>query len=212
MSFPAKKFNITLPENGGTAWALIGCSRSGKSTLMKHIYKEYFNKHIGVMFTMNSHAPIYKDFKNILVCSEYNNEVLTDMQKINAGTKNKFDFVVVSDDYVSPKIKSDPEITRFLTIGRNCGCSSIFSFQGRTLMNSVGRNQVNYVCIFKQQTTKEWKNIIDEYLDMWLPLTLSMNEKIQFCKEATVDHQFFMIDNILGECYLTKLSKAQAGL
>jgi hypothetical protein len=115
---------------------------------------------------MNSHAPIYKDFKNILVCSEYNNEVLTDMQKINAGTKNKFDFVVVSDDYVSPKIKSDPEITRFLTIGRNCGCSSIFSFQGRTLMNSVGRNQVNYVCIFKQQTTKEWKNIIDEYLDM----------------------------------------------
>jgi len=209
MSFPAKRFNIELPENGGTSWAIVGCSRSGKSTFMKHIYNTYFKKHIGIMFTMNSHTDIYKDFKNVMICPEYKNELIKEATAINSKMKNKFDFCFISDDYVDAKIKNDAEITRLLTIGRNCGLSSIFVFQGRTLMNAVGRNQVNYVVIFKQQTPKEWKNVIDEYLDMWLPMELSMAEKIKFCQEATVDHQFFMINNIDSECYISKLTKDQ---
>jgi hypothetical protein len=35
---------------------------------------------------------------------------------------------------------------------------------------------------------------------------------VEFCKHATVDHQFFFIDNIEGKCYLSKLTKAQANV
>jgi len=92
---------------------------------------------------------------------------------------------------------------------RNANVNSIFSFQGRTLMSAVGRMNVNIICIFKQQTPMEWKNVIDEYLGMWLPLGMKMEEKIEFCKLATEDHQFFTINNLTGECFLSKLTASQ---
>jgi hypothetical protein len=47
---------------------------------------------------------------------------------------------------------------------------------------------------------------------MWLPPGMTMREMIEFCRLATEDHQFFCIDNIEGKCYLSKLTKEQAGL
>ena len=165
------------------------------------------------MFTMNGHADIYKDMgEKILVSSNYHPELFREAHEINSLCDNKYPFFFISDDYVDTKIKNDPEITRALTIYRNCNVSSLFSFQGRTLMNAVGRNNANFICVFKQQTPMEWENVIKEFLSMWLPSGMSMKEMVEFCKAATVDHQFFFLDNIAGKCYLSKLSKAQAGL
>ena len=165
------------------------------------------------MFSMNTHADIYKDMSNkIMVSNNYHPELLREAHEINSLCDNKFPFLFISDDYVDLKIKNDPEVTRALTIYRNCNMSSIFSFQGRTLMNAVGRNNANYIAIFKQQTPIEWENIIKEFLSMWLPMGMTMRESVDFCKKATENHQLFFIDQIEGKCYLTKLSKAQAGL
>ena len=210
MSFPAKPFNITMPENGGVSFALIATSRAGKSTFLKHLVKKYFPKHITIMFSQNNHADIYKDMSKKIICSDtYHPDILKEAHSINHGMGNKFPFCFISDDYVDSKIKHDTEITRLLTIYRNANCSSIFSFQGRVLMSAVGRAQVNYAIIGKQQTPKDWKAILDEYLSMWLPLDMTEKEQIEFCKKATENHQFFVIDNINNECYLTKLTKAQ---
>ena len=210
MTFPCKKFDITLPTNGGTSWMLCGSSRAGKTTLMRYIYNTHYKKHITMMFTMNPQADIYKDFdKNVMVCDTFEPSLISEAHELNVKCDNKFPMLFISDDYVDASIKGNPEITRLLTIYRNCNCSSIFSFQGRTLMNSVGRNQVNYICIFKQNTPREWKAVVEEFLDMWLPIEMTMPEKIAFCVEATKDYQFFCIDQINSECYLTKLGKGQ---
>jgi hypothetical protein len=58
----------------------------------------------------------------------------------------------------------------------------------------------------------DWINVCKEFLDTHMPLGMTYPEKIKYCEEATRDHQFFMIDNIVGECYITKLSRAQAGV
>lgn len=213
MSFESKAFDLELPTNGGVSIICVGCSRSGKSTLLKYLYKKYFSKHITTMFTMNSHADIYKDMSNkCMVSNNYHPELLRESHEINSLCDNKFPFLFISDDYVDLKIKNDPEVTRALTIYRNSNMSSIFSFQGRTLMNAVGRNNANFICIFKQQTPIEFENVIKEFLSMWLPTGMTMREMVDFCKKATENHQFFFIDNIAGKCYLTKLSKGQAGL
>jgi len=165
------------------------------------------------MFTLNPHTDIYKDLdKSIVICDEYHPELLREAQEINKLTDNKFDFLFISDDMVGNSIKNDREITRCLTVGRNAGQSSLHSFQGRTLMNSVGRNNLNITCILKQQTPQEWCAVIKEFLSMWLPPGMTMAEMIRYCQEATADHQFFCIDNLKGECYITKLSPSQAGL
>jgi hypothetical protein len=212
MSFPTRKFSLELPTNSNSAVsiALIGASRSGKTTMMKHLYNAHFKKHITTMFTMNPHADIYKDFgTKILTCEEYFPELMREAHELNSLCDNEYPFCFISDDFVSTKIKHDAEVTKALTIYRNANISSIWSFQGRTLMSAVGRNQINYICVFKQQTPLEWTNVIKEFLSMWLPTGMSMREMIEFCKLATQDHQFFMIDNIVGECFISKLSKDQ---
>jgi hypothetical protein len=210
MSFPMKHFDLTLPSNGAVSISLIGASRSGKSTMMKYLYREHFTKHITVLFTMNPQAPIYKDFTGtLLTTDQYNGDLIADAHVINKGCGNKWPFLFISDDYVDTKIKNCPEITRALTIYRNTNISTIFSFQGRTLMNAVGRNNTNFIFIFKQQTPLEFEAVIKEYLSMWLPPDMSMREMIDFVMRATQDHHFFFIDNIAGECYLSKLDPYQ---
>ena len=165
-----------------------------------------------MMFSMNHHADIYKDFgAKILCCDEYHSELIKEAHEINRLTDNAFEFCFISDDYVDTKIKNDPEITRLLTLYRNSRQNSIFSFQGRTLISAVGRNSANWVCVFKQQTPLEWENVIKEFLQMYLPMKMTMREMIDFCMEATKDHQFFFIDNLIGECYISKLSASQVG-
>lgn len=193
---------------------LCGASRSGKTTLLKYIYRTYFSKqHVTCMFSMNRHADIYKDLSDkVLVSDNFHSELLREAHELNSLCDNKHKFLFISDDYVDQKIKNDPEITRCMTIYRNAQISSIFSMQGRTLMSAVGRNNANYIVVLKQQTPLEWEAVIKEFLSMWLPSGMSMREMIDFCKEATVDHQFFFIDNIEGKCYLSKLTKSQAGI
>jgi len=212
MSFETRKFNIELPTNGGVSILLCGASRSGKTTLMKYLYKKHFQKHVTCMFSMNRHSDIYKDLDDKVMISDcFHSELLREAHEINSLCDNKFPFLFISDDYVDTKIKNDPEITRCMTLYRNAAISSMWSFQGRTLMSAVGRNNANYIAIFKQQTPLEFENVIKEFLSMWLPTGMTMREMVDFCKEATMDHQFFFIDNIEGKCYLSKLSKEQAG-
>ena len=211
--FETRPFNMTPPSNGGISIALIGASRSGKTTVLKYIYNRFFREHIGVMFSQNNHADIYKDLpKKLMISPEYYPEIIRDMYQINNHTENKFKFLIVSDDFVNTKIKHDPEVLRALTLYRNTGLSSVWSFQGRSLMNSVGRNNVNYIAVLKQNTPLEALNVVKEYLNGYFPIGMTYSEKVKFFMEATQDHQFFFIDNIEGVCYLTKLTPEQAGV
>jgi hypothetical protein len=76
-------------------------------------------------------------------------------------------------------------------------------------MSAVGRNNINYVAIFKQNSSGEYENVIKEFLGMWLPTDMTMREAIEFVRKATEDHHFFFIDNIKGECYISKLTIEQ---
>lgn len=210
MSILEKDFELELPTNGAVSIALIGASRSGKTTMLRHLYRKYFPLTIATIFTMNPQADIYKDFPRRMIVSEmYHPELLREAHEINRLTDNKFPFLFISDDYVDMRIKTDAEITRALTIYRNSNISTIFSFQGRTLMSAVGRNNINYVAIFKQNSNGEYEAVIKEFLGMWLPTDMTMREAIDFVRKATEDHHFFFIDNIKGECYISKLSIEQ---
>jgi hypothetical protein len=206
----AKPFDIKLPTNGGVSFILCGASRSGKTCLMRYLYKQYFEKHITVMFSLNLQADIYKSMsKKTIVSPEFLPDILADCHTINVKSGNKYPFLIISDDFVGGQIKNAEEVTRLLTVYRNANMSSIFSFQGRTLINPTGRASCNYIAILAQQTPQAWLNVCKEYLDGYLPMDMTMPEKIRYCQEATRDHQFFFIDNILGECYITKLSPTQ---
>ena len=162
------------------------------------------------MFSMNPHADIYGDLgKKVIVSDTYHPELLAEAHELNKECENKFPFLFISDDMVDQSMKNDHEITRALTIYRNANISTIFSYQGRTLMNAVGRNNLNYVCIFKQQTPLEYEAVVKEFLSMWLPQHLTMRQMVSFVMKATQDHAFFFIDNLEGCCYISRLAAHQ---
>ena len=213
MSFKTKAFSLDIPEKGGSNIVIVAASRSGKTCLMKYIYHTYFKKHITTLFTMNPHAEIYKDLPDKINISErFHPEIIHDMYEINKLTDNSQDFFISSDDYVDNQIKISPEVTRLMTIYRNASLSSCFVFQGRTLLSAVGRNNAHFILVGRQNTPKEYECVIKEFLSGWLPVGMTMAEMVRFVGEAVQGHQFFLIDNLKGECYLTKLSPRQAGL
>ena len=208
--FPSKKFELSLPDNGGISIFLLGASRSGKSTMLRYLYKTHFSHYITMFLSMNQHADIYRSMGDkMILMDEYYPEILQEMHHINAETGNKFQFLYVNDDFVSNKIKNDSEILRLLTLYRNAGMSSIQSFQGQTLMNPVGRAQVNLVLIFAQNTAREYERVIKEYMLGWIPEGMTMKEMIKWMMAATQNHQFIVIDQLHHQCYISKLMKDQ---
>ena len=97
MSFPSKAFTLEMPTNGGISIICVGASRSGKTTLLKHVYNKYFTKHITTMFTMNAHADIYKDLSDkVVVSNNFHPELLREAHEINGICDNKFPFLFIS--------------------------------------------------------------------------------------------------------------------
>ncbi len=210
MSLPFKAFDLELPNNGGTTWVLLGASRSGKTTFMKFLYKKFYKKHITTMFSMNPQADIYGDLSSkVIVSPTYYPQLIEDAHKINQASGNKYPFLFVFDDMVEPRMRTCPSLTRLMTLLRNASCHTIFSTQGRVLMSSTGRAQANYVAIFAQQTVKQWSDVLDEFLSMHLPITMTKREMIEYCRTATTDHKCIFINNLDGEVYITKLSPSQ---
>ena len=66
MPLETRKFDFELPENGGVSVALLGSTRSGKTTFLKYLLDKHFAKHLKVLMSNSIHAPIYKDMKDMV--------------------------------------------------------------------------------------------------------------------------------------------------
>jgi len=200
-------FNLRPPfSNGGVSFALVGSTRSGKSTALCEIYKQWFKKHITMLFTLSSHADIYECLKKkSIVCQGYFPKMLKDAMKLNVETGNKWPFLSIFDD-LSTIGKTDQMMTRLLTTGRNSGQSIIISGQKLTMLSATGRSNVNYVLCFRQNSESAIEDTIKCFLRSYFPKNLSMPEMIDLYKHHTQNHQFFFIDTLEDKCYLSKVN------
>lgn len=209
--FPTKKFDLEpLPTNGGITIAMIGASRSGKTSVLKYIYNKHFKKHITTFFTQNPHAPIYKDLdEKIIVSDTYYPDLINEAHQINKATDNEFPFLFVTDDYIDTKIRTDLAITKGWTIFRNSQISMIQSMQDPTFLSPSGRSNANIITLHRQNSPRKVEAVVKEFLSTYLPSSMTMSEMCRFYSEAVNDYQFFVINNLTNECYLTKLSMSQ---
>lgn len=204
---PDKRFTLHPPNGGGMSIAMIGSTRSGKSTMLSHILKTYFKNHIGILMTNSPQADVYKQM-DIPQSSQFLPRIIKDMAVINKETKNKYDFLVCLDDVVT-KQKFHPEILKLLAIYRNSNMSAIINVQALTLMNAAGRTNINVVILFKNNTDSEIERNIKTYLSSYLPKNMKMPEKIRWFREATEDHHFILVDTLNGDVYRSKLEADQ---
>lgn len=211
VNIPDKRFQLTLPDvsTGGCSILMIGSTRCGKTTCLKHIMDTYFPKHIGAIFSESARAPAYQNMKYPLMplCSVFIPELIKDSYLINRELKNHYDFLYVLDDV--PLVKNDKQLLKMLTIYRNSNISAITCVQSPTLLNPTCRSNFNFVFLFKQNTTGQIEAVVKTFLRGYFPSGWTYEMKIEWYRHATDDHYFLFIDNLAGTIQRCKLAPDQ---
>ena len=211
VNIPDNEFKLLLPDvsTGGCSILMIGSTRCGKTTCLKHILDRYFPKHIGAIFSESARAPAYQDMKYPLLplSSCFIPELIKDSYQINRELKNHYDFLYVLDDV--PLVKNDKQLLKMLTIYRNSNISAITCMQSPTLLNPTCRSNFNFVLLFKQNTTGQIEACVKTFLRGYFPEGWTYEQKIEWYRKMTEDHHFIFIDNLNGTIFRCKLTPEQ---
>lgn len=196
------------PDKFGCSFLLCGSTRSGKTTMLNYLFDRFFKKYISVLMSNSLNSDAYKMLvKNCVSSDLYHPEILKDMYRINHETSNHYKFLVILDDLTH--VKNDKEYMRLLTIYRNSRMSGIISAQGISMFNKTARGNINFVLLGRLNSDAEIEKIVKEYLVSYFPKNINMAEKITLYRELTNDHHFFVIDQVNGDFFRTKLTESQ---
>jgi hypothetical protein len=195
-----KEFSLELPDvrTGGCSILMVGGTRAGKSTALKHILDNYFKVHCGILFSQSARADAYKDmnYKFIRKSKVWIPELVRAMYKINSEINNYYPFITIIDD--CPLIRNDKELLKLATIYRNSGMSSITSVQVIGMLPPTVRANLNFVMLFKCNNTEATEKTIKAFLRGYLPQGWNFDRKIKWYNDMTQDHYFLFIDNLNG--------------
>ena len=196
--------SIDLPANKCCSFGLIGSTRSGKSTAMLWLWDKYFkDSHTTIMTTGSAAAEIYKPLqKKAAVSPSYYGELIKESMTINQKTKNKYPILHIFDDMLDGK--NSKALAKLLCIGRNNGLSTIISAQELTILNAIGRTNLNYVMLFRLNSQMAVEKVVKNYLRHVLPRG-SIEEQCRLYNELTQDHHCFVVDFLANEVFLTKI-------
>jgi GTPase SAR1 family protein len=198
----AFKLNIPDPETGGMTVALIGSTRSGKTTLLRHLLDKEFEEHVGVLMSPSLHAPIYKDIKSLARSPDYFPSLIDECYKINKECKNHYPFLMVLDDVVTAKF--DKTLMKSFTIYRNSGITTIMSVQNPIIFNSTTRGNFNAVILGYLNSDEACDKVIRMFCFTAIK-GKNIEEKIHEYKRLTADHHWLYIDHLAGDLYRFKL-------
>ena len=209
--FPVQEFHFerdTRAHMSACSFAIVGSSKSGKTTFIKYLLKVGFPDDMKVLFTQSAHNDIYTSIKkDCCLAPGYMPDVVKTLYKINKGTKNHYKFLCITDDLIGAK--NDKEMTKLLCLYRNSGMSAIVSGQDAFMLSPTGRANCNHICLFYQNTDSRCEDNVKMFLRSYFPRSLTMDEKIELYKRLTADHHFIWIDNLNNTVKRCKLQPGQ---
>lgn len=196
--YPCRDFNFERDMRAhmtACSFAIIGSSKSGKTTFLKYLLKKHFVDDLKVLYTQSLHNDIYTSMKkDMCIAPGWMPDVIKTCYHINKNTKNHYNFLHIVDDLIGAKV--DKEMTKLLCLYRNSNMSAIVSGQDLTLLNPTGRANVNHVCLFYQNTDSRCEDNIKAFVRSYFPRNLTIDEKILLYKKLTADHCFLWINNL----------------
>jgi hypothetical protein len=207
-NIPVRRLDsIVPPDNKCFSFGLIGSTRSGKSCAMLYLWETYFkDSHICILTTGSSQADIYKPLvKNAAISPAFYPELIKESMLLNQKTSNKYKFLHIFDDMLDGK--QSKSMAKLLSIGRNNGQSCIVVGQDLTILNSIGRTNLNYMLLFRLNSMASVEKVVRCYLTHVLP-GKNIDEKCKLYNQLTQDHYFFLCDFLSNEVFISKLDIA----
>jgi hypothetical protein len=181
----------------------IGSTRSGKSTAMIYCWERWLKDQMTIMMSGSPHGEIYGPLrKTAAICPEFHSELIKDSFKMNTATKNKYPTTFIFDDMLDGK--NSKALCKLLTIGRNLACCTLICAQELSILNAIGRTNLNYILCFRLNSDMAVEKVVKNYLRHALPKG-SIAYQCSLYKALTTDHRFFVVDCLLNEIFLSKL-------
>lgn len=205
MNVPFKDFALELDPTKAYSFLLVGSSRSGKTTLMSYIYKEYLSHKVNILITESDQAEIYRPLikDGVIMCPAYLPPVIKDCFKFQKATGNSQNINFIIDDTFG--LKNAKELTKILTIGRNHLIGVILCGQSKNLLSASGRGNLNILAFGKLNSDEEIEKVIKGFLSSIFPSEYKMVDKIKAYKEMTKDYHWIIINNLNDDIFLTKI-------
>lgn len=164
---------------------IISSRNSGKSYLCRYLlqYRLVDKFDLFVIF-VNNNEELEKYTEIVpteLAFTDYKPELINDIRRKNEERivqgKKMLNVLVLLDDTVGNKIKSDDTLLQSYTNGRHAGITTIFISQSYALANTAWRNNSDVVILLKQNSGGARKAIVENFLDGSLYIDDDKNEK-----------------------------------
>jgi len=207
MEFKPEKRELSLdvvPSASYTA-LIYGSTRSGKSTVIDYLLKNWFGGRVNVLFTESPNAVAYKEDgfkKSSIICPSWEPAIINTMAKINKHTENHYLFNAILDDCSPRECKT---FKKLMTYMRNQGISTIIGIQSLSQIGPIARSSVHFVALGKMNNSAEIEKCIKSYLQGFFPSTMKMVDKIQMYEKLTANHHWIMVNNLTDEAYIFKI-------
>lgn len=198
------KHDVELYQDGKpTTLLIVGRSKTGKSTLLMHLYGKYYSKNdnlISILFSANPHISVYKNksFKNLIIRGNFATEdrdTLECAHYINKNTDNKYPFLFMFDDII--EMKHESVVNQLILSWRNAGLSSIINTQYLYLISRQNRNNINSIFLGSFIEEAHIVDLIKAYLKPYFRKILGPLAKdqhmVQLYRLLTSDHHFIYI-------------------
>lgn len=206
------KIDLELDDNTGNTTVILASSKSGKSTLLMHLYNKYYNDKdfITTLFSISCHIPIYKDKKKrlIKICrfDKDGIQLIKSLRLMNHKCKNKYDFCCIFDDIID--VRYSNVINNLILTYRNSNISSIISLQYANLLSKASRGSVNNIILGRFNSDGAISSIINCYLKSRFSKDFGISneiDQINLYKQLTKDHQFIYLHPESGAFKLFKI-------
>lgn len=203
---------LDLSKKTGTTMVCYGSSKRGKSTLMIHLWKKYFNCKdiISTLFSGNPHIKCYREAGTKLLTaygfSDLHAKYIMMQHYINCKTRNQYQFINLFDDIIDQK--RSVIINKLVLTYRNANISMFICLQYIYLLSKQNRANVNHTFIFGMNSLEDIKGVLEICLGSYLTELgiIGIDNQISFFRQATTDHGFFHLDNITGKLTIHRLT------
>ena len=187
--------NLKLDADTGNSIVILASSKGGKTTLLKKIYDKYYlsGKSINILFSVNIHAKIYKDLKDVIKVNKFDKEsqvTINQMKKINMVSNNKFEYLVMLDDIIDSKYSA--VLNNLILTYRNSNFSSIISLQYPYLLSKASRSSINNIFFGSFNTDESIVSVIKSFLASQFVLMgyHTLESQVNLYRELTKDFHF----------------------
>jgi hypothetical protein len=166
---------------------LIFASRnSGKSYLIKDLIRNHLRGKYDIFIVVSDSADTESDLGPVLpegqthFWTTMNYDAVTIMAGQNKERakegKNPLAMLIIFDDKVSMRQRSDDRLTQLFTRGRHMDLSIIFASQSKKFADTSFLNNADYVILLKANSQQQRKTILDNVLKGTVDVPDEVNE------------------------------------